>query len=123
MDHDRKTAGIRIRLTEEEHAYLISQAKKSGSCFSSGRENLSKYLRDIIFRESRYKDWELKKELRNLNYELRKIGVNVNQIAHKINGNYWTADDLVALRNYLKSVEHHLEKLEKDVEEAWQSQS
>ncbi len=123
MDHNRKTAGIRIRLTEEEHAYLISRAKQSGSCFSSGRENLSKYLRDLIFRESRYKDWELKKELRNLNYELRKIGVNVNQIAHKINGNSWTAGDLVMLRDYLKSVEHHLEKIEKDVEEAWRSQS
>ena len=43
----------------------------------------------MLFRsQSGGADVRIDKELSHLNYEIRKIGVNINQIAHKLNANY-----------------------------------
>ncbi len=119
-----KSENIRIRLNPEEKDHLIRNAEASGIRFKKGENiNLSEYIRDLLFRESHYCDWELKKLMRDTNYELRKIGVNVNQIAHKFNGNIGSENDLAALKRYLAAVEEQLARLEEGVEKAWQSQN
>lgn len=119
-----RSENVRVRLLPEEKEHLISQAKKAGTRYKkSSNINLSEYIRDLLFRESHFSDWELKKLMRDTNYELRKIGVNVNQIAHKINGNLGTQADFAALQKYLGSVEEQLTRLEEGVERAWQSRN
>lgn len=119
-----RSENVKVRLFPEEKEHLTRQAEKAGTRYKkSSNINLSEYIRDILFRESHYSDWELKKLMRDTNYELRKIGVNVNQIAHKFNGNLGTREDLAALQKYLRSVENQLNRLEEGVERAWQSQN
>lgn len=61
----------------------------------------------------------LEQQLRDVKYELRKIGTNVNQIAKKINGGFGTADDLQELEQYLKRIEKIFAKFRKEADEVW----
>lgn len=128
-----------IRFSEEEIHYLSERArayreehrkegKKGGAAGQEGRagerDNLSAYIRQLLFSQSGYKDEETVKLLRDLKYELRKIGTNVNQVARKINGGYvGSSADLMELKGSLARIEEAFAKMRKEVEEPWQSRS
>lgn len=115
---------IKIRVSPEEKEYLLSSAGKSETArFKNGRENLSEYLREIIFTNSGLQDKETIRQLRNLQYELRKIGVNVNQIAHKINSGFGDFRDIRELKEYLERIDKAFAKLQEEVQGRWQSQN
>lgn len=119
---ERRTEKVRIRLTPEELEHL----KKCSSSFTEGRfqnggENFSAYLREKLLKESSYKNVQLERQLGNLRYELRKIGVNVNQIARKINSGFGTPGDLTELRQHMDHIEHAISRLEMEVKQAWRS--
>lgn len=120
-----RSENIRVRLTEEEKAHLIRCARLSDKRFKKSHDvNLSEYIRSLLLSNTHYvSEHEIKKLLKDLNYELRKIGVNVNQIAHKFNGNIGSESDLVALKKYLTEVEEQIVRVEKEVKNAWQSQN
>ena len=67
----------------------------------------------------------IQKELKGLAYQVRKIGVNINQVAAKVNAGYATPMDLENLLFYLKKVEEEFLRLEKDLKERgiWLSQN
>lgn len=126
-----------IRFSEEEIHYLSERArayceehrkegKEGGAAGQEGRvgerDNLSAYIRQLLFSQSGYRDEETVKLLRELKYELRKIGTNVNQIARKINGGYvGSSADLMELKGSLARIEEAFAKMKKEVEEPWQS--
>lgn len=73
----KRNIRIQVRLNDVEYAKLLDDIEKSG-------ENISDYIRKLIIGK------EIKEKpdhdfLKILN-QLSKIGVNINQIAHKVNG-------------------------------------
>ena len=57
----------------------------------------------------------LEKELKNLSYQVRKIGVNINQVVAKINAGYGNQIDIYNLAKVLKCEPSEIKKLEKDI--------
>lgn len=82
-EHEKRTEIIRLLLTREEKQRLDSFVR-------TGRFGCrSDYIRYAIFRRSDIKevhfDSETKQQLQSLDYELNKIGVNLNQLSKKMN--------------------------------------
>ena len=118
-----KTEKIRIRVTPEELEYLKKCSGSSSVVFKNGRNNFSGYLRSKLLMETNHKNQQLEQRMKELQYELRKIGTNVNQIAKKANGGFGTPNDLVELKNHLERIEKIVEEFQKEVEQIWQSPS
>lgn len=121
---ERYTEKIRIRVTREELEHL----KKCSSSFSearfkSGRENFSGYLREKLLGESNYKNKNLEQQIKNVAYELRKIGTNVNQVAKKVNSGKGVSSDIEELKQYLEQIEAVFAEVRKEAEHIWQSQN
>jgi Arc/MetJ-type ribon-helix-helix transcriptional regulator len=82
-EHAKRTEIIRLLLTKEEKQRL-------DSLVCTGKFGCrSDYLRYAIFRRSVKKEVHLdpatKDRLNNLDYELNRIGVNLNQLSKKMN--------------------------------------
>ena len=82
-EHEKRTEIIRLLLTKEEKQRLNSLVRTGKfGCRSD-------YIRYAIFRRSVRKevhlDSERKERLNNLDYELNRIGVNLNQLSKKMN--------------------------------------
>jgi hypothetical protein len=75
--------GIRIRLTNREKKLLAERCRKEGY------SNLSDFGRAKLLRKREIRRIEASKEFSELmgqmDFELNKIGVNLNQIAKKLN--------------------------------------
>ena len=82
-DNDRLEEGIRIRLTALEKKLLSQRSNKEGYL------TLSDFGRAKLLKRREIKKIEVGKEFVSLvcktDYELNKIGANLNQIAQKIN--------------------------------------
>lgn len=57
------------------------------------------------------------RELKNLTYQIRKIGVNINQATAKINSGYQNYDSIFYLQKNLSQVEEELKRLIEKLEE------
>ena len=68
---------INFRVTEYEHNLILQQAK------ASGKKTLREYLIEVG--TNGYVINVDYQEMKNLAYEINKIGININQIAHKVN--------------------------------------
>lgn len=82
-DTNKRTEKLIIRLTREEKLRLQNLTKRGKySCMSD-------YMRNKIFDLSKRKtlslDNEAKEQLKSLDYELNKIGVNLNQLSKRMN--------------------------------------
>ncbi len=103
MKRDRD---FNLRLSEPEYIYLKKCAEGSEFRFKNGRVNFSGYIRSMLLEKSGYKNTTYLRQLRDVAYELRKIGTNVNQIAKKINQGYiGSSDDLAELKEYMAGIE------------------
>ncbi len=109
-----------IRFTEEEFALLNEYAQKDISTHTkkTKEKNISAYIRKCIFSSSR-NPWELKKELKEMNYQIRKIGVNINQVVTKINAGYGTRYDVEILQAHLEDVEKQMKEVEDRIEKVY----
>ena len=58
-----------------------------------------------------------KKELKNLSYQVRKIGVNINQVVAKINAGYGNQIDIYNLEKALEQIKHEMKTLNEKVED------
>lgn len=87
-------------------------------------KNVSAYIRKCIF-DRNENPATIKKELKELAYQVRKIGVNINQVVTKINAGYAVPMDIDTLIFYMKKVEEKFEYLEKNLEGRgiWPSQN
>ena len=82
-DKDKRKIVVRLLMTREEKLrldYLVKQGKYA--CMSD-------YMRNKIFDQSKRKlillDDQAKEQLKSLDYELNKIGVNLNQLSKRMN--------------------------------------
>ena len=75
--------GIRVRLTNREKELLVERCRKEGY------SNLSDFGRAKLLRKREIRRIEASKEFSELmgqmDFELNKIGMNLNQIAKKLN--------------------------------------
>ena len=119
----RKNRIIRktIRFTQEEYNALEKSVAASKMKNSKGEDNFSAYMRECILSKTGYRNLRMELELRELRYEIRKIGVNINQIAKQLNAGYGFPDDADAIQDLLKQVEDTVLQYEKKVVELWQS--
>lgn len=82
-DTDKRTEKLIIRLTRDEKLRLQNLIKQGKyGCMSD-------YMRNKIFDQSKRKtlllDNETKEQLKILDYELNRIGVNLNQLSKRMN--------------------------------------
>ena len=82
-DTDKRTVKLIIRLTKDEKLRLQDLTKQGKyACMSD-------YMRNKIFDQSKEKtislDTEAREQLKSLDYELNKIGVNLNQLSKRMN--------------------------------------
>ena len=87
-------------------------------------KNVSAYIRKCVF-DRNENSAAIKKELKELAYQVRKIGVNINQVVTKINAGYAVPMDIDTLIFYMKKVEEKFKYLEKNLEgrAIWPSQN
>lgn len=110
---DRK---ITFRVTQEEYT-LIDEMKKTETRFTyGGRWDMSAYIRNLVLSQTGKKDVRVDMELKDLNYQVRKIGVNINQIAHRLNSNIGDMRDAEYVVELMKELKAILKGL-KDVPE------
>lgn len=82
-DTEKRTVKLIIRLTKAEKLRLQNLTKQGKyACMSD-------YMRNKIFDQSKRKvislDDQSKEQLKSLDYELNKIGVNLNQLSKRMN--------------------------------------
>jgi len=82
-DADKRNAKLIIRVSKDENLRLQSLTKRGKyGCMSD-------LIRSKVFNESNRKvislDEEANSQLKNLDYELNKIGVNLNQLSKRMN--------------------------------------
>ena len=97
-----KSRTIKFRCTEEEYKIMDDEREKC-------KMNMSCFIRDKLLREGNriILNPELMGTIRDLNYEINKIGVNVNQIVASCHSKGFTAkSDLENLKKQLALVEY-----------------
>lgn len=117
-----RTRSFLIRFTEEEYALLEKLAAEDAEKNSrkEKQKNISAYIRKCIF-EPVLEPSSLKKELKETNYQIRKIGVNINQVAAKVNSGYARSLDIHNMEVYLQLVEKQLHYLTDKIGESYGS--
>jgi hypothetical protein len=96
---------VRVRLTEKEYKWVCKKAGlDSDSRCKNGKKNVSGYIRKCTLKESGYKGVILQKEIENLAYQIRKIGVNINQATKKLNSGYRSEEAIAELQRGLEQL-------------------
>ncbi|RUT78954.1 hypothetical protein [Ancylomarina longa] len=119
-DQDKLGEGVRIRLTELEKRLLLKQSQKEGYRI------LSDFCRAKLIKKREIRKIEVSKEFvmitKKLDYELNKIGVNLNQVSRNINAQHiyqLTPSDremfskvLQELRNCFSVLQNYMDMIE-----------
>ena len=117
----RREIRYTVRLSEQEYQQLKKKILENNEwTFKYGtkkdRVNISAYIRDTLFREEK-EERQYYRELKNLNFQIRKIGVNINQVAAKINSGYKKYDSVFYLQKSLSQLEEEVKKMIEKLEE------
>ena len=89
---------VTFRVTEEEYELLKNRTEQSG--IRSG--NISEYVRRQVLGEEYPSVRE--KLLRDMNYQIRKIGVNINQITARNNSRLYFVSDKEQLKEDMEEL-------------------
>lgn len=81
------------------------------SRYRNGEINLSAYLRKCLLRGGYgWMEEAYRKELRELSYQVRKIGVNINQVVRQLNSGYQSRYAVKELIDLMKEMGKRFEK-------------
>lgn len=110
-----------VRFSEKEWNMLNEKVKESDrGKFKYGktnRGNVSAYIRDILFREEVEEQFYVR-EIKYLTYQIRKIGININQATAKLNSGHQSRDTVFYLQKNLQQVEEEVKKMIEKLEVA-----
>ena len=97
MNGRKRTVQIKFRVTEEERALIEQKMKLIPT------DNMAAYLRKIAI--DGYIIHVDHSDIKAMTAEIQKIGVNVNQIAHRVNttGNVY-AEDIAEIKGALEEI-------------------
>ena len=87
----KRSIFVGVRFQPEEYEFLCEKAEKDPETrMRTGSKNLSAYVRKKTLQESGYqKELQIQKELKELVYQFRKIGTNINQATKQLHiGNF-----------------------------------
>lgn len=116
MERDRR---FYIRLTTEEFELLEKLAEEDKETHSRNRKkNMSAFIRKQIFSGSSLEQG-LAEKLKDVAYQVRKIGVNINQVAAKANSSYVTEKDVSILLDALHSIDIKFLEMTRKIEETY----
>jgi len=119
-DQDKLDEGVRIRLTKLEKRLLLKQSQQEGY------RTLSDFCRAKLIKKREIRKIEVSEEFvsitKKLDYELNKIGVNLNQVSRNINAQHiyqLTPSDrevfmkvLQELRNCFSVLQNYMDMIE-----------
>lgn len=112
---------LNIDISSKEKKIIESNAKKVGL-------DVSKYLREVAIKNQPIiiKDLieveEIEHTIGNVDYQIKKLGVNVNQIAKRLNENKQVSDEtIVALIEVLDRLNIRMKRIEDAIAKSYES--
>lgn len=113
-----------FRLTKAEYELLVQKMREGQEKdYYDVKDGFSGFLRETLLERNGAHTSMLRRQLADLRYEIRKIGVNVNQIAKRVNSNIAEPGDIAELLGDMERIENMFDEYKKKVETAWQSQN
>ena len=105
---------FKMRISVEEYKRMEELSKEdTRSKTHGGKKNMSAYVRKCALASTeKMKEEELQAELKNIRYQITKIGVNINQTVKKINAGFGNQLDIEILEEELRKLNAWLEKAE-----------
>lgn len=85
---------IILNLTEKQYQQLVEKSKKNGMSYSEFLRTQIEYAPKNI--------GSMQELLKKMIYEIHKLGVNVNQIAHGVNMDFFSAKDKTEFFAYVE---------------------
>lgn len=115
MENRKRSKDWKTRLTEEEYQNLKDEIEKMGiTCQEYGERAL--FHKTVLDREERAILEKMLEETKEVKLQLRKIGVNLNQLAHVAN-----ATGNVGHLREIQNLQDDLNYYGMEVDDVWQS--
>ena len=115
MENRKRSKDWKTRLTEEEYQNLKDEIEKLGiTCQEYGERAL--FHKTVLDREERAILEKILEETKEVKMQLRKIGVNLNQLAHVAN-----ATGNVGHLREIQNLQDDLNYYGMEVDDVWQS--
>lgn len=111
MNDEIRTCIVKARLTQNEYNSFLEKVQDSAR-----PDNRSEYIRECIFSDDLKHSVAVARELKNLNYQIRKIGVLINQIAAGVNRGIVFRGDAEVIVKKQKEIENMLQDFPQKIE-------
>lgn len=111
------TRYVPFRISEEEYARLKKLSKERNY------KNFSAFIRDSLLENNGMYSKAVRRQMSDLQWEINKIGTNINQATRKINSGYGAYVDVREIMDAQAKLATLMEKYLEEVEQGWQSQN
>ena len=120
----KRSIFVGVRFQPEEYEFLCEKAEKDPETrMRTGSKNLSAYIRKKVLQESGYqKELQIQKELKELVYQFRKIGTNINQATKQLHIGYEPAAAADRLEKNMTILEQKMEMLREELKRIYNNQ-
>lgn len=120
----KRSIFVGVRFQPEEYEFLCEKAEKDPETrMRTGSKNLSAYVRKKTLQESGYqKELQIQKELKELVYQFRKIGTNINQATKQLHIGYEPAAAADRLEKNMTILEQRMEMLREELKRIYSNQ-
>ena len=120
----KRSVFVGVRFQPEEYEFLCEKAEKDPETrMRTGSKNLSAYVRKKTLQESGYqKELQIQKELKELVYQFRKIGTNINQATKQLHIGYEPAAAADRLEKNMTILEQKMEMLREELKRIYSNQ-
>ena len=117
----KRSIFVGVRFQPEEYEFLCEKAEKDPETrMRTGSKNLSAYVRKKTLQESGYqKELQIQKELKELVYQFRKIGTNINQATKQLHIGYEPGAAADRLEKNMKLLEQQFEKMKEELKQTY----
>lgn len=103
---------VGVRFEKSELDFLKNKAlQEKKYCFRNGSANLPEYIRSCVLMQSGWRQETYVREVKELCYQIRKISVNINRVAAKINSGSQGMDAVRMLQENQERAEQKLQEL------------
>lgn len=97
---------------DEETDAALKQAVREINDDKNVKITESEYLRDLILRDRMDKMGVDRASFADIQRQLRGIGINVNQIAHRFNTGFYDMYDIEDLKHYMEEISNIKEQID-----------
>ena len=120
----KRSIFVGVRFQPEEYEFLCEKAEKDPETrMRTGSKNLSAYVRKKTLQESGYqKELQIQKELKELVYQFRKIGTNINQATKQLHIGYEPAAAADRLEKNMTILEQKMDMLREELKRIYSNQ-